>query len=185
MTTAKQRKEELRKKLTADPRITKLPKAKEIVAYILATVKHETGETFAPIKEWGGDERAERLYWGKVSVRKALGNTQPGDGAKYLGRGYCQITGRGNYTKFAALLNVDLINKPELAMDPDVAYEILVRGMVWGMFTGKKLTTYINEKVTDFVQARRVVNGVDCATKIAKLAEEELAAQCASVESKA
>jgi len=43
-----------------------------------------------------------------------LGNTQPGDGGKFYGRGFIQLTGRGNYTKYARLSGVDILNNPEL-----------------------------------------------------------------------
>src|SRR5882762_2402858 len=46
--------------------------------------------------------------------RKDLGNTQPGDGTRYKGRGPIQLTGRANYKKFSDLLGLDLINNPTI-----------------------------------------------------------------------
>jgi hypothetical protein len=63
------------------------------------------------------------------------------------------------------------MERPELALDPGTAYQILSRGMLGGLFTGRRLGTYVNQTVTDYVGARRVVNGQDCAEQIAKLAE--------------
>lgn len=65
----------------------------------------------------------------KYEGRKDLGNTQPGDGPLYKGRGYIQITGRWNYNHYGKRLGVDLINNPELASSPEVASKIAV--MYW------------------------------------------------------
>ncbi|MDB5097754.1 MAG: Membrane-bound lytic murein transglycosylase precursor, partial [Cyanobacteria bacterium RYN_339] len=56
--------------------------------------------------------------------RKDLGNTQPGDGPRYKGRGYIQLTGRSNYRYYGQKLGLDLENNPDLAMRPDVAARI-------------------------------------------------------------
>lgn len=65
---------------------------------------------------------AERLY----GYRKRLGNIHPGDGAKYIGRGFIQLTGRANYQAAGAALNLDLVNHPELAESPEVAARVAV-----------------------------------------------------------
>jgi putative chitinase len=53
--------------------------------------------------------------------RKDLGNTQPGDGVRFKGRGLIQITGRSNYEKASKALGADFINQPELLEQPEWA----------------------------------------------------------------
>ena len=68
------------------------------------------------------------------------------------------------------ILGIDLLNNPDLAMRADIAANIMIVGMVRGLFTGKKLNDYINDKKTDYVNARRIINGTDAAAKIAAYA---------------
>ena len=72
----------------------------------------------------------EFLYGYTTSKGKGLGNTQPGDGGKYIGRGYIQLTGRGNYTKYGTMVGRDLLNNPQLLSDPTVAAEVSVKYML-------------------------------------------------------
>ena len=138
-------------------------------AYLLATAKHETADTMQPITEYGGRKYFDKYDTGKLA--KALGNTpeKDGDGYRYRGRGYVQITGRANYAKAGKKLGVDLIANPDAALNPDIAARILVRGCSEGWFTGKKLDDYLPD---DFRNARRVVNGTDKADLIASYAIE-------------
>ena len=62
----------------------------------------------------------EAVYGG-VWGAKSLGNDKAGDGAKYVGRGYNQLTGKGNYKLIASKINVDLIANPELLQTPEIA----------------------------------------------------------------
>src|ERR1051326_8582511 len=61
--------------------------------------------------------------------RADLGNTQPGDGKRYKGRGPIQLTGRANYKKYGDLLGVDLINNPTIAATKEVGFRIA--GQFW------------------------------------------------------
>jgi predicted chitinase len=69
----------------------------------------------------------ELLYGYDTAKGKGLGNTQPGDGGKYIGRGYIQLTGRGNYTKYGNLVGKDLLGNPALLSDPATAAEVSVK----------------------------------------------------------
>ena len=129
----------------------------EHAAYVLATAFHETAHTMQPIYEKG-----RKAYFKKYDGRKSLGNTEPGDGFKFRGRGYVQVTGRANYSKFKKLLNADLISNPDLALDPVVASKIITLGMRDGLFTGKKMSDF-----KSYEAMRRVVNGTDRAALIA------------------
>lgn len=130
-------------------------------AYGLATAYHETAATMQPIKERGGDAYFKRRYdiaGENPNLAKRLGNLQAGDGARYAGRGYVQITGRSNYAKFG------IVNEPDKALQPALAAKIMVDGMEKGTFTGKKLSDYLPG---DYVSARKIVNGSDQAHKLA------------------
>lgn len=72
----------------------------------------------------------EFLYGYDVPKGKELGNVLPGDGFKYIGRGYIQITGRGNYKVYSDLTGRDLINNPQLLNDPTIAAEVSVKYML-------------------------------------------------------
>ena len=119
-------------------------------AYVLATAWHETAYTMKPIKERGGQRYLRsKPYW------------------PYYGRGYVQLTWKRNYAKAARIFRQPFVKNPDLVMKPEFAAPILVRGMKEGWFTGKKLSDYINDSRKDYTNARRIVNGLDRARKIA------------------
>ena len=80
------------------------------------------------------------------------------------------ITGYSNYKFAGEQLGIDLINNPDLALEPKYATEILVKGSISGWFTSKKLSDYINDKKKDYINARRVINSLDKAQLIASYA---------------
>jgi predicted chitinase len=128
------------------------------LAYILATVKHETANTYRPIEEYG--KGAGRAY------SKAV------NGHRYFGRGYIQLTWYENYVKMTKRLKLlgvecDLVNNPEQALQPEIAAAIMFVGMEEGLFTGKKLKDYFNEYDENPVEARKIINGKDKAKMIA------------------
>lgn len=146
-------------------------------AYALATAYKETAHTMHPIKEMGGDAYFFRRYdpkGNRPDIARQLGNTQPGDGARFAGRGYVQLTGRANYDRAERELGVPLVANPDLAMRDDVAAKIMRRGMDEGWFTGRRFSTYLPPvspgTTPTFTQARRIINGQDCAAEIASYA---------------
>jgi putative chitinase len=150
--------------MTKDPEITNVQWA----AYMLATVKHECANKWLPITEFGKKSYFDKYEPG-TPIGRNLGNTQPGDGWTYRGRGFVQITGRANYermTRALAMPGVNLIDDPEQALRPEVAYAIMSMGMRKGMFTGKKLSDYINASGCDYFNARQIINRLDKADLI-------------------
>lgn len=127
------------------------------VAYVLATTQWETAKTFRPVKE---------AFWKSEAWRR--------DNLRYFpfyGRGYVQLTWKTNYETYSNLLGVDLVADPDLALDPPTSLFVLVHGFKTGTFTGRKITDFIDAGRTDFVNARRCINGMDNAHAIAELAE--------------
>ncbi|MEO8890991.1 MAG: glycoside hydrolase family 19 protein [Coleofasciculaceae cyanobacterium] len=113
----------------------------------LATIGVETGG-FCPINEQGDDDYFTNNYeW-----RSDLGNDQAGDGARYHGRGYIQITGRANYREYGQKLSVDLEGNPDLALDPIIAAQILAN-----YFWDREIDQAAAKE--DWEQVRMAVNG--------------------------
>lgn len=149
------------------------------VAYMLATAFHETAQTMQPIKEAGGQAYFNRRYditGERPSLAKANGNIYPGDGAKFCGRGYVQLTWRINYERMSKIIDTDLVADPDKAMRPDIAADVMIIGMKQGLFTGRRLSDFFNERLTDWTGARRIINGTDRAELIAGYAKVFLSA---------
>lgn len=137
---------------------------KSQIAYILATAYHEgydydgksTGrkQRLVPIKEKGSEAYLQsKEYY------------------PFIGRGYVQITWLDNYKKYQPIIRekfgVDIIIEPDALLRVDIAAFVLVHGMKYGIFTGKKLSDYITSYRADFPNARRIVNYTDKAELIA------------------
>jgi putative chitinase len=136
------------------------------IAYSLATAYWETGRAMQPIREAG--EGRGRAYGHPAGPWHAV----------YYGRGLVQETWLANYQHADAKLHIlgllnsheSLVKTPDLALRPDVAAAIMVRGMVEGWFTGKRLADYFLGAHSDWQGARRIINGQDKAALIAGLA---------------
>lgn len=145
----------------------------EQAAYILATVKHETANTYQPIKEYGR------------GLGRTYGKPDPITGKTYYGRGYVQLTWKRNYAAMSELVTryllnkkeisgfIDLVTFPDTALEPEIAYLILVLGLDKGVY-GKDLDDCISNRLVDFILARRTVNGKDKANLIAGYAHNFL-----------
>ncbi len=86
----------------------------------LATVRVEVGKAFKPVRE-------NAAFALRYEFRKGLGNTELGDGVKYRGRGYIQLTGKNNYKLYTQKLGIDLISYPDLLLDPEVSALVLAQ----------------------------------------------------------
>lgn len=128
-----------------------------VVLAALATIRAETA-TFLPIAEGvsrfntspGG--RAFDLY----DNRKDLGNLGPTDGADFCGRGYIQLTGRSNYTRFSADIGLGsrLVERPQDACDPAIAAQLLA-----AFIAAEEIPIKQALLDSDLARARRLVNG--------------------------
>lgn len=112
-------------------------------AAFLAQLAHESGG-FKYMRELDSGERYEG--------RRDLGNTQPGDGRRYKGRGFIQVTGRSNYTQASAALGLDLVGNPELAESVENAARI----SAWYWKT-RNITEPADRG--DFIRVTRLING--------------------------
>jgi len=147
-------------------------------AYMLATSWHETAKTMQPVKEIGGPAYYTRMYdvaGDRPKLCIANGNTCAGDGPRYYGRGYVQLTWKANYAKAGAKLGVDLVNNPDLAMNAALAARIMREGMAGGWFSGKRLSDYLPASGTatrqQYMDARRIINGTDRADLVEDYAQ--------------
>lgn len=129
-------------------------------AYVLATAYWETAGTMEPVRE------AYFLGSAAESYRAKLGYSP------WYGRGFVQLTWQANYERAGRELGIELLSNPDLALDPDVAAQVLVAGMVEGWFTRRKLGDYITGTRCDYVGARRIINGTDRADRVAEIAGE-------------
>lgn len=120
-------------------------------AAFVAQLAHESGE-FRFMEEIWGPTDAQRRYEPPSDLARRLGNTEPGDGKRFKGRGPIQITGRFNYKKYGDLLGVDLVDQPELAAQPDWAFA--TAGLFWK-------SNGLNElaDAEDFVTITKRING--------------------------
>lgn len=138
------------------------------LAYTLATVYHETAFKMQPIAEYGKGAGHE------------YGIPDADTGQTYYGRGDVQVTWKYNYERLSKTIfntdtleqGVDLVNNPDLLLAPIYSAQATIIGMATGLFTGKKYSDYLDQETPDYVNARRIINGTDCAEVIAGYAHE-------------
>jgi putative chitinase len=127
-------------------------------AYILATAYWETARTMKPVKE---------AYWLSEAWRKKNLRYFP-----WYGRGYVQLTWKDNYVRATNELGIDFVARVDNALEPGPAAKVLVKGSMEGWFTGKKIGDYVTLQKSNFRKARRVINGTDKASEIARIAQD-------------
>ncbi|HEY4143532.1 C1 family peptidase [Pinirhizobacter sp.] len=121
----------------------------------LGTIRAES-EGFVPISEFPSrfNTLPGQPPFSQYEGRKTLGNNQPGDGARFRGRGFVQLSGRANYTEFGKQLGIDLAGNPELANAPEVAAVLLATFLASKAAAMRRALTLGN-----FASARKLVNG--------------------------
>lgn len=117
------------------------------MAHFLAQVIHESGG-FRWLREIWGPTTIQRGYEG----RRDLGNVEPGDGKRFMGRGAIQLTGRSNYQQFSTYMGVDFIKQPELVESPQ--YAVIVAGWYWD---SRKISVPADND--DLNRVTRLING--------------------------
>lgn len=149
-------------------------------AYILATIWHETATTMQPIAEYGKGKG--RIYgtWQRNSKGELYAYKNGNRNTVYLqseyphlyyGRGETQNTWFDNYEKLSKVFGVDFLKNPDLLLTQEWSTPVTIYSMKNGLYTGRKLSDYINQSKKDYVNARRIINGTDKANLIAGYAE--------------
>lgn len=159
--------------ITSQRNLTEIPQA----AYVLATIEYETGGKFDPPTEMGSRSYLVGRYGPSSRFGKMLGNQTDDDAVRYRGRGYIQLTGRANYEKMNAALHLagtpdDLVTNPDAMLKPAIAYRATVVMMLDGRLGGTKLSNFVSGDHKDYVNARRVMGGLDHAAPIAENARK-------------
>ncbi|HBF32558.1 glycoside hydrolase family 19 protein [Rhizobium sp.] len=152
------------------------------LVYVLATAFHETAGHLQPVRETlaASDDQAiarlERAFQaGKLPQVSAPYWRPDAEGRSWFGRGFVQLTFQRNYKIIGEALGIGLPSNPALAMEMKIAADILVVGMRDGLFSGRKLGDYFSKDGADWVNARRIVNGLDRADVVAGHAKVILA----------
>lgn len=137
-------------------------------AAFLAQIAHESGELQFMHELWGPTPQ-QRRYDPPSDLARRLGNTRPGDGRRYRGRGPIQITGRDNYRRYGRLLDLNLEAEPEQAAQPPVGF--LIAGEYW---TRNGLNALADAGDFD-ATTRRINGGMDGANERRRLYQRALA----------
>lgn len=127
-------------------------------AAFLAQIGHESGDLRYWEELWGPTSQQKR-YEPPSALATRLGNTQPGDGKRFRGRGPIQLTGRANYRKYGEMLGADFEANPQLVATPEWGF--LVAGQFWNEIDGNGLADQTAEGngIEVFAQLTRRING--------------------------
>ncbi|MNE32626.1 Chitinase class I [compost metagenome] len=133
-------------------------------------------ETFAPT-DADAIKRLEKAWIaGKLAWVKTPYWNPDAAGKSWFGRGFVQITHKSNYERLGKAIKVDLTADPDQAMEVDTALKIMFVGMRNGLFTSVKLADFFNKTREDWVQARKIINGLESADKVSSYAKAYYAA---------
>lgn len=134
-------------------------------AYVLATARREVGKNMFPVREgFKADDRAAaahvRMLLRKKIITRDYSIPHKTTGKRYFGRGYVQLTWYSNYSSTSQGIGVDVVNNPDLMLDPAIS----AKAMVWGMATGsyrkgRSLAMIQTGTRAEFVAARDMING--------------------------
>jgi hypothetical protein len=124
-----------------------------MVLMALATIRAET-EGFVPIDEGISRFNTRVTPFDLYEGRADLGNTRPGDGPRFKGRGYVQLTGRHNYTTVGGQVGADLVTNPARANEPTLAGLILAQ-----FLKNKEAAIRTALAAGNLRRARKLVNG--------------------------
>jgi predicted chitinase len=145
------------------------------LSYVLATAFHETAATMQPVRETlAASDRSAIARLDEAFAAGRLGSVKTpywrpdAEGKSWLGRGLVQLTHRRNYEAMSAVTGIDLVADPGRAMEMPASVAILIEGMRRGSFTGRKLGDYFGQGRTDWVGARKIINGNDRADLVAR-----------------
>ncbi len=138
------------------------------IAYILATIRHECGQTMLPTKEETNPVKAPWLKGKYLPYMHGFdydGSKHPVTGHLYFGRGYTQNTWYYIHKKIKDLTGHDIVNNPDLLLVPEISWQVTELFMSKGFYTGKKLSDYFNDTLKDFSRAaynaRSIINPYD------------------------
>jgi hypothetical protein len=133
------------------------------LAYILATIWHETDKTMQPIEEYGkgkGKKYGARVWYSGKRYNDIL--------HIFFGRGHTQNTWRDIYLKLtlANKKGWDFVNKPDLLLEMEPSIWATFHGMITGLYTGRSLRMHFNTTTNDPTGARKIINVTDKAILI-------------------
>lgn len=150
------------------------------LAYMLATAFHETSTMMQPVIETRQPReianpsvdvaisRLERAWAaGKMPWVKHPYWRKDDAGLSWLGRGLPQVTHKANYAWAEKETGIPFTKNPDLMLVMENAIPVMFIGMIEGRFTGKKLSDYFNATMDKPVQARRIINALESADKVA------------------
>jgi predicted chitinase len=136
------------------------------------TPDHRIREVFGNARFIGYDintlKKSDRDFFNVVYNRKDLGNLQPGDGYKFRGRGFNQLTGRANYTIIGKAIGVDIVTNPDLMDNPEIAAKALayyfrstiVNAQMSGRFT-LRYGIVTTGQIKDILQGARIAHNAN------------------------